>query len=403
MKVLQINAVYNLSSTGRTTTELHTALLEKGIDSYVAYATTNRPDDKNLYIIGSEDDRKRHALLSRLSGKQAYYSSASTKKLLEYMDEIKPDIVHIRNLHGNYIHLPMLLKYLAENDIATVATLHDFYFLTGKCVHFTVSGCDRWQTGCHNCPNLQNGNPVWFFDRTKMMFNDKKRLFGAIPRLAFVGVSKWVAEQAMKSPIARQAKITTSIYNWIDFEKFKPTDASDLRKKLGLEGKFVILGASSVWMISKGLNSFIELAETLGEDERILLIGNMPEDIKLPSNIISVGATDTVDELVKYYSCADAFVTFSLEETFGKVSAEALSCGTPVVCYNSTANPELVGEKCGKVVEKNNLSQVKEALAEIKRNGKKYYFDNCISYAQENFDKNKNIDKYLELYNELLK
>lgn len=402
MRVLQINAVYNLSSTGRTTTELHKALLEKGHESYVAYATTNKPDDPNLYCIGSKNDRKYHALFSRIFGTQAYFSKVATKKLLKYIDSVKPDVVHIRNLHGNYINLPMLLKYLAQKDIPTVATLHDFFFLTGKCVYFTTAQCDKWQTHCGHCPNLKSGNSTWFFDRTDKMFEDKLRLFSAMKRLAFVGVSKWVADEAKKSPIAQNAQITTSIYNWIDFGQFHIEDVSALRKEKDLDGKFVILGVSAVWEERKGLDRFIELSGHLNPDERILLIGDMPDGVNLPENIISIKKTDSVAELVKYYNLADVFLTFSLEETFGKVSAEALSCGTPVVCYNSTANPELVGERCGKVVEKNDFDGIVEAIREIKSNGKAYYSEHCIAYAHENFDKDKNIEKYIELYQKLI-
>ncbi len=402
MKVLQINAVYNLSSTGRTSTELHHALLEKGIDSYVAYSTTNRPDDENLYVIGNKNDRKLHAFLSRLTGKQAYYSTAATKKLLKYIDSLSPDIVHIRNLHGNYVNMPMLLKYLAEKNIATVATLHDFFFLTGKCVYFTSAECNKWQTGCGKCPNLQNGNRTWLFDRTAEMFADKKKLFGNISRLAFVGVSKWVAEEASKSPIARNATVTTSIYNWIDFDCFKPLDVTDFKKEAGLDSDFIILGVSAIWETRKGLDRFLELSKHLSKNEKILLIGDMPDGIELPENIISVSKTDSVEELVRYYNCADVFLTFSLEETFGKVSAEALSCGTPVICYNSTANPELVGERCGYVVEKNNFDGIVDAIAKVKQHGRAYYSESCIAYSHENFDKQKNIDKYIELYEKLI-
>ena len=402
MKILQINAVYNLSSTGRTTTELHTALLEKGIDSYVAYAQTNRPDDANLYVIGNKNDRKLHAFMSRLSGKQAYFSRGATKKLLDYIEKIKPDVVHIRNLHGNYINLPLLLDYLGKKDIPVVATLHDFFFITGKCVYFTTSGCDKWQTGCEKCPNLQSGNPTWFFDRTKTLFNDKLRLFSSIKKLAFIGVSDWVADEARKSPIAKNALVVKRIYNWIDFGKFHRTDVEKLRQDKRFNGKFVILGVSAFWEERKGLDKFLELSKRLGPDEVILMIGNMPEGISLPENIISVKRTDSVDELVEYYNCADVFLTFSLEETFGKVSAEALSCGTPVICYNSTANPELVGERCGVVVEKNDFDGIVNAIKEIKQNGKSYYADYCVKYAHDNFDKDKCIDQYIELYEEIM-
>ena len=104
MKVLQINAVYNLSSTGRTTTELHLAMLNKGIDSYVAYSKTNKPGDAQLYHIGSPLDVKLHGLFSRISGEQAYFSHLATKKLIKHIDAVSPDVVHLRNLHGNYIN-----------------------------------------------------------------------------------------------------------------------------------------------------------------------------------------------------------------------------------------------------------------------------------------------------------
>lgn len=403
MRVLQINAVYNLSSTGRTTTELHKALLEKGHESYVAYSKTNKPDDENLYKIGSLLDCKIHALLSRITGKQGYYSHIPTLKLLKYMDKIKPDIVHLRNLHGNYINIPMLLKYLAKNRISTVITLHDFFFITGKCVHFFSGECNKWQSHCEKCPNLDNGNITWVFDRTSEMFRDKKELLSAIPHLTFVGVSKWTADEAKKSPIAASSDEVMYIYNWIDLSKFTQKDSDLIKKEKGFENKFVILGVASGWGEKrKKVDDFIELAERLPDDSRIVLVGNMPEKIKLPENVVSVGATNSVDELIDYYNMADVFLTVSLAETFGKVSAEALACGTPVVCYNSTANPEIVGEKCGYVVEENDLDGVMSAVNEIKSNGKAYYSEHCIAYAHENFDKDKNINKYIELYQKLI-
>ncbi len=396
MRVLQINAVYNTGSTGRATAELHKALAENGIDSYVAYSKTNNADGKNLYRIGSALDVKLHGLLSRLSGKQAYFSRFATKRLIDYMDEIKPDVVHFGNLHGNYINLPMLMKYLSKKGISVVITFHDFWFITGKCVHFTSSGCDKWQTHCENCPNLQSGNPTWFFDRTKTLFSDKQKMFLSLKKLSFVGVSEWVTDQLRKSPLSQNAD-TVTIYNWIDFEKFYPRQTDNMRKKLGLKDKFTVVGVSSVWQESKGFDSFIKLAREMPEIT-VVLVGKIEGNPSLPENIKAVGQTENVGQLAEIYSAADAFVTFSLEETFGLVSAEALSCGTPVICYDSTANREIVGEGCGYVCEKRNFAQVVEALNEVKCKGKNFYSDKCVEFAHENFDKEKNINKYIELY-----
>lgn len=399
MKIIQINAVYNISSTGRTTTEMHEALQNVHHQSYVVYSQTNVDNVKDTYHLGSPLDVKSHCFLSRFSGKQGYFSVLSTKKLLKLLDEIKPDIVHLRNLHGNYINLPMLLKYLAKNDIATVVTLHDFWFLTGKCVHYIDANCNKWQNECGNCPNLKSGNVTWFFDRTKTMHKDKIRLFSSIPRLAIVGVSQWVTDEAKKSPIAKNA-ITKRIYNWIDFDKFYPRDVEKFKEEKGLQNDFIVLGVASIWGESKGLDKFISLAEKK-KDHKFVLVGYMPTNINLPENIKAVGPISSVDELAEYYSMADVVVTLSTAETFGKVSAEAMSCGTPVVCHNRTACPEILGENCGYSVDVNDVEAVATAIDKVCVNGKKHYAENCVNHAKRSFDKDILIGEYIKLYSEL--
>ncbi|MBR5321478.1 MAG: glycosyltransferase [Clostridia bacterium] len=398
MKIVQINAIYNISSTGRTSAELHNYLLSAGHESYVVYSKTDVDNIENAYSMGSPIDIKVHGLLSRISGKQGYFSVSSTKKLLGFLDEIKPDVVHLRNLHGNYINVPMLLRYLAKKDIATVITLHDFWFITGKCVHFVDSGCNKWQSECGNCPNLQSGNPTWFFDCTKSMHKDKIKLFADIPRLAITGVSDWVANEAKKSPIAKNAMVR-SIYNWIDFNNFYPRNTDLLRQEKGLQNDFVVLGVSSGWKEDR-LNNLIALANAK-KDCTFILAGNIPSDAKLPENVNAIGTISSVDELAQYYSLADAFVTFSTAETFGKVSAESMCCGTPVVCHNKTACPEILGENCGYSVDVNDIDAVADAIEKIRENGKAYYYESCVNHAHKSFNRDVLINEYIDLYSEL--
>jgi hypothetical protein len=115
------------------------------------------------------------------------------------MKKLKPDIVHLQNLHGNYINLKRLLTYLGENDIPTVLTLHDCWFFTGMCCHYTVDKCYKWENECFECPQLHKENKSWFFDRTRKIFNDKKKWFCSIPRLAVIGVSDWITNEAKRS------------------------------------------------------------------------------------------------------------------------------------------------------------------------------------------------------------
>lgn len=166
--MLQINAVNKIASTGRNVQELSDFLTAKGDLCINAYSKgLSVTPDKEFVIGAGTHDVKMHGLLSRISGQQGYFSRNATRKLLKYMEKLVPDIVVLNNLHGNYINLPMLLKYLAEKNIATVAVLHDCWFYTGKCCHYTVDNCYKWQSGCGNCPSLKKYNKSWFFDRTK--------------------------------------------------------------------------------------------------------------------------------------------------------------------------------------------------------------------------------------------
>ena len=128
----------------------------------------------------------------------------------------------------------------------------------------------------------------------------------------------------------------------------------------------------------------------------------MKQGVALPPQLIHVQETYNLEELARLYSYADVFVTFSKEETFGKVSAEALACGTPVVCFDSTASPEIVGTDCGKVVPVGDYTATKTAIEEILRKDKDAYSKACIKRARENFCFETNAQQYLDLFEELI-
>ncbi|MDD3416041.1 MAG: glycosyltransferase [Lachnospiraceae bacterium] len=400
MKVVQINAVYRLSSTGRNVMELHNYLVDCKHESYKFYSVRNFDSD-DYDIVGNNIDHKLHGMCSRVFGKQAYFSFLPTIKLIRKLDKIQPDIVALHNFHSNYVHFPILAKYLAKKDIATVVVLHDCWFFTGHCCHYTEVGCYKWQTECNHCPLIHTNNKSLFFDNSRNIFRDKKRLFGAIPRLAIVGVSDWITNEARKAPIFENAKIFQRIYNWIDLKTFYPRDTKTLREKLGLkETDFVALGVSMNWDYKKGMEKYFEVANAI-PDIKIIMIGNMPQD-DIPANIINVPPTSSVIELTEYYSLANVLFNFSLQETFGKVAAEALACGTPLIVNNATANPELPGD-CGYIIENNNTDQIVKAVKTIRRLGKDEYKDKCVTRANTLFEKEKNLKEYVCLFETLTK
>lgn len=393
MKVIQINAVPN-GSTGRLAMELHKEAEKKDIESLFIY-TTGHAEEMGTICIGSSYDQKLHTFLSRLTGLQGYWSKGQTQDIIKRIETFNPDVVHLHNIHANSVNFNMLLKYLAKKHIAVCITLHDCFFFTGHCCYYTDVNCQKWQKQCGKCPQMKKYNKSWFFDTSSRVLKDKKNLFENIDLLAVVGVSKWISAEAKKS-ILSGAYINDYVYNWVDQTIFYPREVAKPNK---VKGKFIILGVSQGWSKYKGLDDFISLSKRLKDDEIIILVGSCLK--KLPTNIIHIERTNDANELASLYSAADVFVTPSKQETFGLVTAEALSCGTPVVVYDNTASPELVGHRCGYVCENENVEDMLEAIRKIKQVGKMHYSEHCVSFAKEKFNLSGNIESYYKIYRRL--
>lgn len=392
MKIVQINAVYQRGSTGRTVMELHEALLAQGHESYVFVAQRHLPD-RNVYTVGSPVGWKLHALLSRLTGLQGYFSHFATWRLLRRLRDIRPDAVHLHNLHGNYINLPMLLRHFKTNNIPTLITLHDCWFYTGKCCHYTQDHCSRWQDACGKCPAVHKWNKSWFWDRSAKMLADKKKWFGALGNLTVVGVSDWITNEARRSFLASTARIIR-IYNWVDLSIFQPLAYEKPQRPR-------VLSVAHGWSEQKGLADIIRIAQRMPHAD-FVLVGGMPRSPAFPPNVKPVGLIHDVRELAGYYARADVFLSLSVQETFGKVIAEALACGTPVVVYDATAMPELVAEGRGAVVPLKDWEKAAEAVQGILQKGKEAYTRSCRAFALQAFDKERLIAEQISDYQALL-
>lgn len=394
MKIVQINAVNRYSSTGTNTQELHRFLIDNNHESYV-FCTNECTPSENIFRIGNPIDYKFHAILSRITGLQGYYSYFSTKKLINQLEFIKPDVILLGNLHNNYINLKLLLEYISKCNITTVNVLHDCWSFTGHCCHYTKIGCLKWQNSCYSCPLLKEDN-ISYVDRTKKIFKDKMALFHRVKKLGIVGVSEWIMTEAMKSPMFTNAKFM-AIYNWIDLDVFSPQDKNEVRNRLGLNKyKFYAISVSQEWIPEKGFNTIINLAKKRS-DIAFILVGRPPQLQSIPDNLLFTGALSDKTVLRDYYSASDVYLNLSVQETFGKVSAEALACGLPVIAGNTTASPEVIGN-CGIVVDLHNEESILNALDNIANKSIVFTSDSCRCHAVLNFDKNTNLRKYLSFF-----
>lgn len=392
MKILQINSVCGSGSTGKITVEISDYLDSLNIENYIAYGIGNS-NRHNTYKISNRIDNHLHSFISRKFCLQGYGSIFSTIKFIRYIKRINPDIIHLHNIHGHYLNFPILFNYLKKSNVNVVWTFHDCWPFTGKCAHFTKAKCYKWKTHCQNCKQLST-YPDSIRDRTFKNFNDKKEYFTSIDKFYIVTVSNWLKETVENSFF--KGKDIKCIYNGIDTNVFKPVQSS-LRKKLGIENKFVILGVASVWNSGKGLNEFIELSKKIDNDSVIILIGLSDEQMKdLPKNIIGISRTENIEELVKFYTLADIFINLSIEETFGLVVAEALACGTPAIVYNSTACPEVVELKESCIVNSHNINELIKKINFFKSMNEK-----LVIKLNKEFNLNEMLNHYMDLYNHI--
>lgn len=399
MKVLQINAVYGHGSTGVITKAIRQCCLDNGIDAYVAFPKGQGVPNDHTYEIGRTWDHKIHAFLSRVFGKQAYFSHCPTKGLLRFIDELQPDIVHLHNLHSNYVHLNMLLRYLAEKDIVTVITMHDCWYFTGGCMHYASVDCQRWQTGCGHC-SVWKSLPSYFFDSTASVLKDREKYLNAIPRLTIVGASEWIANEARKSVL--KEKYICYIHNGFDLSVFKPTP-SDRRKQLGIDDRFVILGPANKWLLPVNKPTLDYFIENMTDDMVLVLFGNPNKNESLPKQVIQLGYTSSRQEMAELYSMADVFVNCSREDTLSSLNLESQACGTPVVTYDATGSRETVDDKCSFAVATGNAKELWQIVLGVKNMGKETFSSQCVELASSHFEMMRNYKRYIELYNKITK
>ena len=394
MKVLQINTFGNLS-TGKIAVDIYRTLRARGNEGAVAFARNEVPGDVPSFKIGNPLSVYTDGVFTRLTDKAGHYSKGATEKLIKQIKEYDPDIIHLHNLHGYYINVPMLFDYLKDAGKPVVWTLHDCWAYTGHCCYYSMAGCEKWKThGCSKCPQKKAYPASIFKDNSSKNFSEKNQMFHSVKNLHLVCVSKWL-DNELKASFLKDIP-SRVIYNGIDTSVFKPS-SGNFRIKYNVGDKRIVLGVASTWDTRKGLADFIELSKILDERYKIVLVGlNDKQKASLPDNMIGIGRTDGPKELAEIYSASNVLFNASVEETFGLPNVESLACGTPVVAYNCTGIPETMTENDGYIVEPHDLKNVALKIGEICDAGKR------IEVSSFRFPKDKTYEAYMKLYEELV-
>lgn len=387
MKILMINVSCGTGSTGRICTDLAQALEARGHQVKIAYGRDAVPPQYQRFAVRVDSDWgvKLHGIRARLWDCSGFDSQSATEKFIHWVREFDPDIIHLHNLHGYYIHVGVLFRYLRACGKRIIWTLHDCWPFTGHCTYFDYAQCERWKTGCGHCPQKREYPTSWWLDFSRQRYLEKQKLFTGIARMVVVTPSQWLADLVKQSFLKEYP--TTVIHNGIDTAVFQPM-RSDIKMRLGCADKRMVLGVASRWDRRKGLDEFVKLSQILPPEFQIVLVGLSQAQIgDLPKNIIGVEATSSVRELAEFYSAAEVFVNPTQEDNYPTTNLEAISCGTPVITYETGGSPESA-RLYGTAVPKGDVAAIARLLQEAP----------AFIRVQQSVDKTVALEEYLKLY-----
>lgn len=406
-KLLQINPVLRVStSTGRIMQEIGELAMRSGWESYVAYGKGRdglMPCKSQTLPVGGRLSTLCHGVQTRLADRHGLASQAATRRLIRQIDTLRPDIIHLHNLHGYYLNYPSLFRYLSRCGIPVVWTIHDCWAYTGHCYYYSFVGCTRWETGCHRCPQQRSFPASWFRDRSRLNYLDKKSAFTSLPvrSTVVVPVSEWICGELSRSFLSGYTMRV--IHNGIDTGVFHPCASSEVLSKYGLSGKRVYLGVASIWSKEKGLDDLLRLSRLLSDSEVLVLVGVDAAQLRrLPARVVGIRRTADVKELACLYSAASVFLNPTWQDNYPTVNLEAISCGTPVATYRTGGSVEAVTEGTGLVVEQGDVPGLLSAARALSARGQAHNAQLCRAYALRHFRKEDRYSDYISLYNELL-
>lgn len=400
-----MNCVYKSGSTGNIVNDIHISLQKKNIQSYVCYGRGKVVNEKNVYKTSSEISAKFNGLRARITGLQYNGAFSSTSRLIAVIKKKKPDIVHLHCINGYFVNIYRLFDYLKKNNIKTVLTLHAEFMHTGSCGY--AYECNKWLTGCGNCPRLWDATKSYKFDRTNSAWLKMKDAFSNFKGLEIISVSQWLEDRARQSPIMLEHHFKV-IKNGIDTKNiFYPRDFLYLKEKHQLSDEKILLHVTANFSLSendiKGGKYIVELAKKLvGTNIKIIVIGGRDLSIPLPENIINVGRVNNQNDLAAYYSLANLTILTSKRETFSMVCAESLACGTPVVGFEAGAPETIALSEYSEFSCYGDVGRLKLLVDKWINKKDSHLVESITKTSRQFYSKENMVFDYLEIYNKLL-
>lgn len=400
MRILQINTVAKSGSIARIMSGITECGLENGHEMYIAFGRGDAEGKAIYYKCANDINVVGHVLRNFFLGESGFGSAKDTKTFIQWIEQIKPDVIHLHNIHGFYINVELLFDYIKKKQIPVVWTFHDCWPFTGHCAYYDSVGCDKWKSHCQTCDIHRSAYPYALFkDNSYAAYERKRGAFTGVSNLTIITPSHWLEKEVKESFL--KGYTVHVIPNGIDTDTFVPLKDKAVRHKYGIaEDRKVILGVANRWEPRKGLSYFLRLAEDLQDNYLIVLVGMAKRQAtqlnrKYSDRILALPRTNNVQELVELYNCADVFVNPTLEDNFPTTNLEAMACGIPVITFNTGGSAECITQESGISVEKGNYQELLNVLLDF--SAYKFTRETCAKQAQT-YNKNKQYCKYFEIY-----
>ena len=363
-KLLLVNTVVGSGSTGRIVAAIAGQYEKRGWSVRIGDGRYAKPPLSCLgwcVPIGVFFERALHQVLTRLLDwhGNSVCSYFATWRFLRWAERWCPDVLWLHNIHGYYLNYELLFKWIKRHpDLEVKWTLHDCWAFTGHCSHFTMAHCEKWKTGCcGKCVEKRQYPRSCGLSAAKSNWDRKRKAFCGVKKMTLIAPSKWLADLTRGSFL--KVYPVEVVHNTIDTVLFKPTP-SDVKDRLGIADKRMILGVASDWDVRKGLDDFMKLRELLPmNDYRIVLVGLTQKQINaLSAGMIGLRRTANVQELAALYSAADWFFNPTHEDNYPTVNLEAVACGCRVITYDVGGCKETVEGVSNAILLKENTPEV---------------------------------------------
>lgn len=368
MRIGIINTT-DFGSTGNIAKKIGEALIKRG--NQVILFCGQKRDKECLFsetIVCSKPANYFSNLASKMHGLDGFFNKNNTLNLIRRIKEFDPQVIHIHNLHGSYINLPVLMDYLSHTSIRLVFTMHDCWLFTGKCPYFDLVACNQWESGCLDCPAKNSYPRSILKPRVEYAYKTKKQSILKLTNnnCVFVSPSEWLNNLSKKSFLAElQTASFFVINNGVDKSVFFKDECKryDFRKENNINDEIVFLAVANPWSERKGLTILNDLSLLLVDKNHIIYVAGLKEKDYTNNSIRRIGIVDK-KQLSNLYNGCDFFLNPSFEDNYPTTLLESIACGTPVISFDSGGCKE-IADQYGAVAEEKTAKGLFEIINKI--------------------------------------